>query len=162
MNKQELEQKIEQLQKQLDELKNVKVDETKKRWIPVENERYYYINGDLKIGDVIFYDDKYDNNLIELGDCFNTKEEAQFVADKIKYNLMFKNYVEEHSEPLDWKNHQQEKWCVYYDYYNNCIGCDWRVGLKIQGEIYASSKQILKDAINYVGEENVKKYILGV
>lgn len=90
MNKQELEEKIEQLQKQLDELKNLKVDETKKRWIPAgKYEQYYHINRDLEIGDVLFYDDEYDNNRIELGNCFKTEEEAQSVADKIKYNLMF-------------------------------------------------------------------------
>ena len=44
MNKQELEEKIEQLQKQLDELKNVKVDETKRKWIPAVNDEYFYIN----------------------------------------------------------------------------------------------------------------------
>ena len=45
MTKQELEQKIDELQKQLDELKNVKVDETNmnKKWMPEENEEYYYI-----------------------------------------------------------------------------------------------------------------------
>ena len=161
MTKQELEQKIEELKQQLDELKNVKVDETKKRWIPVENEQYCYIDEDLEIESEFFDDDEYDNNLIKLGNCFKTKEEAQSVADKIKYTLMFKKYVEEHSEPLDWENYEQEKWYIYYDFNNNCK-CDWCLGLKMQGVIYASSKQILKDAINYIGEENVKKYILGV
>ena len=161
MTKQELEQKIEELKQQLDELKNVKVDETKKRWLPVENEQYCYIDEDLEIESEFFDDDEYDNNLIKLGNCFKTKEEAQSVADKIKYTLMFKKYVEEHSEPLDWENYEQEKWYIYYDFNNNCK-CDWCLGLKMQGVIYASSKQILKDAINYIGEENVKKYILGV
>lgn len=161
MTKQEIEEKIKELQKQLDEL-NAKVDETKKRWIPVENEQYCYIDEDLEIESEFFDDDEYDNNLIKLGNCFKTKEEAQFVADKIKYTLMFKNYVEEHSEPLDWKDDKQEKWYIYYHYYNNCIKCGLSGSLKTQGVIYASSEQILKDAINYVGEENVKKYILGV
>lgn len=162
MTKQELEQRIEQLQKQLDELKNVKVDETKKRWIPVKNEQYCYIDEDLEIESEFFDDDEYDNDLIKLGNCFKTEEEAQFVADKIKYNLMFKNYVEEHSEPLNWKNCKQEKWFIYYDCDDNCIKCGWSASLKTQGIIYASSEQILKDAIAYVGEENVKKYILEV
>ena len=162
MTKQELEQKIEQLQKQLDELKNLKVDETKKRWMPVENEQYCYIDEDLEIESEFFDDDEYDNNLIKLGNSFKTKEEAQFVADKIKYTIMFKNYVEEHSEPLDWKDIEQDKWYIYYDFHNGCIDIDIDDIWKLQGIIYASSEQILKDAINYVGEENVKKYILGV
>ncbi len=162
MTKQEIEEKIEQLQKEIDELKNVKVDETKKRWIPAENEQYCFIDEDLEIESEFFDDDEYDNNLIKLGNCFKTKEEAQFVADKIKYTLMFKNYVEEHSEPLDWKDVEQDKYYIYYDFYNGCIDFAIDDICKIQGIIYASSEQILKDAIAYVGEENVKKYILGV
>lgn len=162
MTKQELESKIEELQKQLNELKNLKIEEPKGKWIPAEDEQYCYIDEDLEIESEFFADDEYDNDLIKLGNCFKTKEEAQFVADKIKYTLMFKNYVEEHSEPLDWKNCKQEKWYIYYDYDSNCIGCDWYVSWKTQGAIYASSEQILKDAIDYVGKENVKKYILGM
>ena len=162
MTKQELESKIEELQKQLNELKNLKIEEPKGKWMPAEDEQYYHIDEDLEIESEFFDDDEYDNNLIKLGNCFKTEEEAQFVADKIKYTLMFKNYVEEHSDPLDWENHQQEKWSIYYDCDDNCIGCDWCVSWKKQSVIYASSKQILKDAINYVGEENVKKYILEV
>ena len=75
---------------------------------------------------------------------------------------MFKHYVEEHSEPLDWKNCKQAKWFIYYDYDSNCIGCDWYVSWKTQGASYGRSEQILKDASAYVGEENVKKYILGM
>ena len=75
---------------------------------------------------------------------------------------MFKHYVEEHSEPLDWKDIEQDKWYIYYDFHNGCIDFDIDNIWEIQGIIYASSEQILKDAIAYVGEENVKKYILGV
>ena len=31
-----------------------------------------------------------------------------------------------------------------------------------QGVIYASSEQIIKDAIKEIGEDNFKKYVLGV
>ena len=75
---------------------------------------------------------------------------------------MFKQYVEEYSETIDWENNGQEKWYIYYDFDNCCISyCDddvWRT----QGTIYASSEEILQDAIVYVGEDNVKKYVLGV
>ena len=35
----------------------------------------------------------------------------------------------------------------------------WR---KCQGVIYASSEKIIKDAIKEIGEDNFKKYVLGV
>ena len=162
MTKQELEQKIDELQKQLDELKNVKVDETNmnKKWMPEENEEYYYINP--LIMNTIFEDTEVDNNLIKFGNYFKTKEEAQFVADKIKYTLMFKHYVEEHSEPLDWENEGQEKWCICYNNITHKIDFYFCTFVKEQGVIYASSTQILQNAIEYVGEDNFKKYILEV
>lgn len=159
MTKKELEQKLEQLQKQLDELKKVTVEEPKKKWIPAENEEYYYITSNLETMFNVFCDDEYDKDLIEIGNCFKTKEEAQSVADKIKYTLMFKNYVEEHSEPLDWND---KKWCINYNNITHTIDFDYYKVCKYQGTIYASSKQIIEDAIAYIGKDNVKKYILEV
>ena len=162
MTKQELEQKIEQLQKQLDELKNVKIEETKKKWIPERYEIYYFVESDCSISCCKFYNDDFDNGCISVGNCFQTKEEAQFVADKIKYTLMFKHYVEEHSELLDWENEEQHKWCVFYNYITHKIDFDYTDRYKEQGTVYASSEQVLQNAIEYVGEDNVKKYILEV
>ena len=163
MTKQELEQKIEQLQKQLDELKKVKVEETKKKWIPAENELYYFVESNLDIYNADNTNRSFfDIPRIEIGNCFETKEQAQFIADKIKYTLMFKNYVEEHSEPIDWNDREQKKWCIYYDYVANEITFCYAEHFKNQGTIYASSEEILKNAIEYVGEDNVKKYILEV
>ena len=164
MTKQELEQKIEELQRQLDELKNVKVEETKTKWIPARMEVFYFINNDLDVIENVCAKTDFEKPLIEIGNCFKTEEEAQFVADKIKHTLMFKHYVEEHSEPLDWNEREQEKWRIVY---NNIahkidIAFCYDKHIKYQGSIYASSEEILQDAIEYVGEDNVKKYILEV
>lgn len=162
MTKKELEQKIEQLQKQLDELKNVKIDGTKIKWIPERYETYYFVESDCSISYCKFYNDDFDNGCISVGNCFQTKEEAQFIVDKIKYTLMFKHYVEEHSEPLDWNEREQEKWRIVYNNIAHKIDIDFCYDkhIKYQGSIYASSEQILKDAIEYVGEDNVIKYVL--
>ena len=84
MTKQELEQKIEQLQKQLDELKNVKIEETKKKWIPARMEVFYFINNDLDVIENVCAKTDFEKPLIEIGNFFKTEEEAQFIADKIK------------------------------------------------------------------------------
>lgn len=162
MTESELQQKIEELQKQIDELKNTEIEEKQKKWKPEYGETYYCINADCCTNFYRFDNDEFDNNCVKLGNCFATKEEAQFVADKIKYTQKFRQYVEEHSETIDWENNGQEKWYIYYDFDNCCISyCDDDVW-KIQGVIYASSQEILQDAIAYVGRENVKKYVLGV
>lgn len=156
---QELEQKIEQLQKQLDELKKVK----EKKWIPAENELYYFVSDNLEVHNADNTNRSFfDIPRIEIGNCFKTKEEAQFVSDKIKYTLMFKHYVEEHNEPLDWEDVHQPKWFIYYNYTMHYVDYDIYIKEKQQGSIYATSKQIIEDAIAYIGKDNVKKYILEV
>ena len=59
----------------------------KKKWQPKWNDVYYYIDDTL---DVIFriYDDSpelsYDIDRVKIGNCFQTKEEAEAMAEKIK------------------------------------------------------------------------------
>ena len=57
---------------------------------------------------------------------------------------------------------QQGKWGAYYDFYDGNINTDETKKFKEQGKIYASSKQIIWDAIKEIGEDNFKKYVLGV
>lgn len=161
MTKQELEQKIEELQKQIEELKNVKIEEKQKKWKPAVGEKYYYINVSREIYYYNFVNDRFDNDCVNSGNCFKTKEEAEFALYKIKYTSMFKDFIEEHSDPLDWED-DDDKWCMVYDFCNDNIVFVSIIRYKTQGVIYASSKKILEDAIAYVGEDEVKKYVLGV
>lgn len=162
MTKKELQQKIEELQKQIDELKNTKIEEEQKKWKPALGEKYYYINVSREIYYYNFVNDRFDNDCVNSGNCFKTKEEAEFALYKIKYTQMFKQYVEEHSTTLDWRDSEPNKYYIYYDYEDNAIGYDNEYNWRTQGTIYASSEQILEDAVAYVGEDNVKKYILEV
>lgn len=162
MTKQELEKKIEELQKQIDDLKNIKIEGKQKKWKPALGEIYYNIGYDGSVDKFAFDDTSFDNDCVKLGNCFATREEAQFVADKIKYTQMFKGYIEEHSTTLDWRDSEPNKCYIYYDYEDNAIGYDNEYNWRTQGTIYASSEQILQDAVAYVGEDNVKKYVLGV
>ena len=162
MTEQELQQKIDELQKQLDELKNVKIEEKQKKWKPAVGEKYYSIGHDGSVDKFAFDDASFDNDCVKLGNCFATREEAQFVADKIKYTQKFRRYVEEYSDELDWENENQTKWHIAYDFEEHHIEINFDEYFMSQGTIYASSKKILEDAIAYVGEDEVKKYILEV
>lgn len=162
MTKQEIQQKIEELQKQIDELKNIKIEEKQKNWEPAVDEKYYYINSVGKINCYHFIDDEFDNDCIKLGNCYRTKKEAEFAVNKIKYTQMFKRFIEERSDPIDWRNKEKKKWYIAYDFEEHHIEIDFDEYFMSQGTIYASSEQILKDAVAYVGEDKVKKYVLGV
>lgn len=158
MTNKELEQKIKELENQLTELKNAKVED--KVWKPENEEKYWFV---LYDGDVYWdwwRDDDYDIFQYEQGNCFKTKEEAEEHLKKLTIQGKFKTYVREHSDKLDWENEKQDKWYVYYisktgEFYygtysltTDAFGC------------YASSEQILRDAIESIGGEEVaKKYL---
>ena len=105
MTKQEYENKIKDLEKQIEELKMAKVEEPQsKKWEPKFTDEYYCVDG---VGDIIlssWEDDKIDAWRYLTGNCFKTKEEAEEYKKQIEYTARYKNYIEEHSEPIDWKN----------------------------------------------------------
>lgn len=168
MTKKELENKISELEKQLVELKG----ELEKKdsempvgeiWKPKEGESYVWHN--------IFTDDYYEESntctdfdilIMNSGSAYPTKEKAEFEANREKYTRLFRQYVEQHSEPLDWNNNEQIKYCVYYNYKGQNIKYLECYGYSFLSCICASSKEVLQDAIDFVGEGNVKKYILEI
>lgn len=157
-----LQKQLEETQNKISELKRVNVEEleTKERWKPKHNQIYWYIaaSGDL------YFDRWKDNEIDEwkylTNNVFKTAKEVLERKKKIEIQSRFKNYVEERTEELDWNN--GGKYYLFYNYANKEIVIDNSLIYKRQGTIYASSEQILKDAIEEIGEENVKKYILEV
>ena len=164
MTQQEYENKIKELQDELEQLKAAKIAaEQPKRWKPNIDEEYYIVSAEA--GELIkteWNDDALDEWYYLTGNCFKTKEEAEEYKKQIEYTARYKNYIEEHSEPIDWNNRNQGKWGAYYDCVDEKISTDGTKIFKEQGKIYASSEEIIEDAIKEIGEDNFKKYVLGV
>ncbi|MEG1529395.1 MAG: hypothetical protein RR405_03480 [Clostridia bacterium] len=96
---------------------------------------------------------------IEIGNCFRTEKEAIFAGWCDYYTKRFETYVNRHSDKLDWNDPKQLK---YYAFYNLDICYAYICMYKQQGTTYASSEQVLKDAIADIGEENFIKYVMKV
>ena len=161
MTQQEYENEIKELKERLEKLE-AKIEEPQsKRWEPEHNEHYWLIEGE-SIHESLWFNDADDNWRYLTGNCFKTKEEAEEYKKQIEYTARYKNYIEEHSEPLDWHNESQYKY--FPEFYSNegRINIDYYCTIKHQGVIYASSEQIIEDAIKEIGEDNFKKYVLGV
>lgn len=168
MTKKELENKISELEKQIIELKDELEKENSKIpvgeiWKPKTGEKYYYTicDGTTDMTTVHYICD-FNTQLMNIGNCYPTEEKAEFEANREKYTRLFRQYVEQHSEPLDWNNYEQFKFCIYYDNENQRILCWESCVFSVLSSIYASSKEVLQDAVDFIGEENVKKYILEV
>ena len=160
MTQQEYENELKELRERLEKLETTKIEEPQsKRWKPEYNKEYWMVEG--TVYDICWYDNPIDNWNYLTGNCFKTKEEAEEYKKQIEYTARYKNYIEEHSKPIDWES-EQKKWYVEFDTEDGNIEVNCVYAYKGQGTIYASSEQIIKDAIKEIGEDNFKKYVLGV
>ena len=133
-----------------------------KMWKPEDNEKYFYVSGRGVINICRWINDTTDNGCYEIGNCFKTKEEADFALEKLKVEAELRRFAEENNEyKIDWKNRNQNKWFIYYNYVMKNIGVVYDTVLRTHC-IYFSSKEIAEQAIDYIGEERLKKYYLGI
>lgn len=60
-------------------------------WVPRKGgDRYYFVNSNLLINSHVYNEDGFDRACLSCGNCFQTKEEAEEVAEK------FKEVIDEH------------------------------------------------------------------
>mgnify|MGYP001358279177 CR=1 FL=1 len=60
------------------------VEKVKVKWEPKIDKRYYWINKHLEIDWYTWEGDRCDRKLLESGNCFKTKEDAEEKLEKIK------------------------------------------------------------------------------
>lgn len=159
MTNKEIEKKIEELNAQIEALKSeIKTEKPKGEiWKPKVGKIYYYID----YAGNVFSGECYSNVELVAGNMYPTEEKAQFEANREKYTRLFRQYVEQHSEPLNWKDCDKEKWCVSYNHIWDRLL--YQKDYDIQGmDIYGSSEEVMREAVEFVGVENMKKYVLGV
>ena len=166
ISQEEYERRLKELQDEIEELKKIKVEESKEKgiWIPKEGEEYYYLDasGHIEKDRYVGCNFLWTDFKIIYGNYYKTEEDAFEQYCVQKYTNLFRKYVEEHSKPLDWTDIGTDKWFIKWSFYNGGdIVFDCYSKVKAQGTVYASSKEILEDAIEFIGRDNVIKYVLG-
>lgn len=134
-----------------------------KVWKPKHNETYYYITSDGTISCTGFgnYNDDVDNNAYSIGNCYRTREDAQFAVEKLKVIAELKRFAQEHNDKINWDNNSKWKYYIVYNYKINNINCDAVVTVK-GNNIYFKSEEIAKQAIETIGADRLKKYYFEV
>ena len=140
------------------------VGEKKKWWEPKEDEEelYYIINDGV---DYFYYNnDDTDKFLMSIGNCFQTKEQADFMVEKLKVIHELEKFAyENNEEEIDWNDTNKEKLYLIMNYTDKCIDIFYTYGwIYSPSNIYFTSKKIAKEAIETIGEERIKKYYFGV
>lgn len=134
-----------------------------KVWKPKNNELYYILKNE---GTIIedYYTHSVDKRRYLIGNCFKTREEAEFALERQKVITELKRYALEHNEKeIDWYNHCVLKYYIQYDYVNNKLNIvSTRYSKSNISSMYFTSDKIAQSAIKAVGEDRIKKYYFEV
>ena len=140
------------------------VEGKKKWWEPELDEKYYIISGDGSIDYNNYDGDGADRRIMNIGNCFQTEEQAEFMAEKLKVIHELEKFAyENNEEEIDWNDTNQEKLYLTMNYTDKCIDIFYTYGwIYSPSNIYFTSKKIAKEAIETIGAERIKKYYFGV
>ena len=139
-------------------------EEKKKMWEPKIKEDYYFISGTGHISCNPYDDDGIDKRFLSLGNCFQTEKQAEFMAEKLRVIHELEKFAyENNEEEIDWNNENQEKYAIVFNHLTKDFTISlWRVSHNNPLNIYFSSEEIAKKAIETIGEDSIKKYYFGV
>lgn len=157
-NLQELEQKYEELGKEIEKLKNEKKG---KRWKPDKGEEYYFVShfGDTHC--TTWLDANSDNFRYQQDNCFTTEKKAQEHLENLKTKGELRVLAEELNggEVINWETLCQYKYHLYCDNRKDNLEQDYNNQFQKQGIIYCLDPDFKDKAIDRIGEERLIKMI---
>ena len=150
-------QRIEQLEKELQELKEQVViqeqAETKTPigWVPRDGEVYYFVDYDGSINSET-NNSTFDDSPAKHHKVFRTEEEAQFYAEKMKVERELEKFASEFVCG-------EFNYSIFWDYAIEKFRYQ-KNKVFIGNLTYFESKEKAQEAIQAVGEDRIKKYYL--
>ena len=135
-----------------------------KKFVPNYGDIYYYIPSDGYILETVYCKNHTpDRFRLVMGNCFKTKEEAEFTLEKIMVYQELKQFADENNgRPIEWNKLNVENYYIYLSHDDNILLVSDRWSCQDLGQIYFSSEELAKQAIAKVGEDRIKKYLFGV
>lgn len=136
----------------------------KKWWKPKFDETYWSIKPWTGAIRTCYNEAKADETAKSIGFCFQTKEQAEFMFEKLKviHELEKFAYENNEEEEIDF-NKPQTRHFICYDIRDKKVDIDWSSTLFFMPfNIYFSSEEIARKAIETIGEDRIKKYYFGV
>lgn len=140
-----------------DKLKELLVKpEPKTIWDLEIGETYYFINAIGDICKTVLLGNDFDEARIEFRNAFLTEEEAEFELQRKKCENIMLKYGRRTFK------YEQNNFIIKYDHRNDCIDISFWKESQYQGIIYYDTEELAKIAINEIGVERLKKYVLRV
>lgn len=132
-----------------------------KVWKPEMNEKYWAVIIDGSIVFHLWKNDYFDNGVYNIGNCFRTEEEAKEEVTRLKMLKRWKDLsIDSGEEDNPWDGNTTH-WYVFVSSYDKQI-CLGLVSGVCDANIFFPTKEACEAAVNELGEDNVKKYILGI
>lgn len=163
MNKQELENRIKDLesdiqasQNTIEELKKAIVDMEEKAWKPKGEEIYYCTEGVR----VVSYhnNNQFDKDMISIGNYFKTEKQAERVLFEQNLRMRLRKFAEDNNDKIDWNDDYHPKYYLFFNMTKKTINVDRLYYQRDFGEIYFSSKEIAEKAIEQFKDELIKYF----
>ena len=153
MNRKEYEERIAKLEKELDELKEVEIEDDE---FPRLGEQYWFVDSVGNVFGDCWYDSMADNYRKDFLRIFKTKKECK------RYLEIQKAFKEESKkfEP-NWKDCDSRKYYLFYDHNDNSIKIGYLLTIQFKS-LFFESREVLEELISRFGEEDVKKYYFGI
>ena len=162
MNKQKI---IDEINKTKELLANMEkmLKECDGRWKPELNEEYYYVNQVSATSRAVNDEFDIDAARYRTYNCFKTKKQAELEAEKILVRRQLEDIARRLNRgvKIDWRNDNQYKYCFIYDVDYQHINQDSNMNVIRQGAVYCLDKRFLDVAIKEIGEERLRKYLIG-
>ena len=147
-----LQEELKALKKRIAELEELAKEEKE---FPQEDDVFCFINTFGKPVESTWGESITNRQLIEIGNMFRTKEQAEFAVEKLKVEAELRKF----SRPFEYGENCTE---FYYDHEFGRITFLTLTASQTQGAIYFESKEKAQQAIESVGIDRIKKYIFGV
>lgn len=144
-------EEIKQLKKRIAELEEQEKEEQE---LTQYDYKYWYVDFGGGVFST-FYDNNHyiDRYHQEIGNSFKTKKQAEFAVEKLKVEAELREF----SRPF--KEGENENWFILWGTYKKEIQIDWSRKIVRQGTIYFESREKANEAIEFIGEERIKKYL---
>lgn len=148
------EERIKEIQEEFDrKIKELK-EEFDDKVFPEVGDEYLAIDSEGAVFNSFWNNDIIDRYRLEIGNVFETEEEAEFEAEKLKILTKMKKY----SKPFEIRGNN---FIIKYVHQDQSIKIGGLGETQYPG-FYFESAEMARKVIEEIGEDNIKRYYLGI
>ena len=147
-----LQEELKELKERIAELEELAKGE---QGFPKVGDEYWYMTTTGKIFNSNWDSFVSEEYMLEIGNVFRTKEQAEFAVEKLKVEAELQKF----GRPF--KEDEYNYFIQIHPSHNNIV-VESDDFYQTQGTIYFESTAIANEATDTVGEDRIKKYLFGV